>query len=88
MGIRTKRAPRQLDDEIVETVWPGDSAVDLEQSDLVAWCRGSGSAGLVMAGTEKPDLIKWRALSDQALSHVMRSIMAESPNAMDEAFRY
>lgn len=88
MGLQVKRAPVQLRPEIVETVWPGDSAVDLEQSDLVAWCRDGGKAGLTFKPNEKPDIIRWRPLDEFAFGRVAALMAEGSRNLPLAAFRH
>lgn len=76
----------QLATDIAEDVWPGDTAVDLERSDVLEWARLGGSAGLVIKPGEKPTVIRWRSLSEQGLRHVLRAL--GSPNMCDEAARW
>ncbi len=71
MGLKIKPAPRQLEPaDLLETVWPGDSSVDLERSDLVAWCIDGGKTGLAFKD-EGYQVWKLRPLKGRALSHVM-----------------
>ena len=86
MIIAPKKDLLVLEPDIVEDIWPGDTAVDLEQSDLLEWARKGGSAGLVMKKGEKPTPIRWRALSEQGLRHVL--VALGSPNMCDEAARW
>lgn len=84
--IPEKKDLPQLEPEIVEDVWPGDTAVDLDASDLLEWALKGGSAGLVMKPGEKPTPIRWRALSEQGTRHVL--VALGSPNMCDEAARW
>lgn len=91
MGLPIKPSPKQLDPDVIEVVWPGDSAVDLDQSDLLEWCiglaNGAGKAGLVF-GDEEPQVIKIKALGTRALSRVMQLASQNDPCSDDEAFRF
>ena len=86
MIISPKKDLPQLEPDVIEDIWPGDTAVDLEQSDVEEWARTGGSAGLVLRDEEKPTVIRWRALSEQGLRHVLRAM--GSPNMCDEAARW
>ena len=88
MAIKSRPLPRALGDQRLDAVWPGDSAVDIDQSDVHQWARHGGTAGLVLIPGEEPDLIVYRPLSDQGLSHVVTAMLAGSPNSYDEACRY
>jgi len=88
MGLRIKRAARQLDPDEGETIWPGDSAVDLEASDLVTWCREGGKAGLVLKSDEAPDIIRWRPLDEFAFGRVSELLGKGSRNLPLVAFRH
>jgi len=84
--ITPKRELAQLATDIAEDAWPGDTAVDLERSDLTEWANRGGSAGLVVKEGEKATVIRWRSLSEQGLRHVLRAL--GSPNVCDEATRW
>lgn len=83
-----KPPPRQLEPEVVESVWPGDDAVDLSASDLVTWCREGGSAGLVMKPGKTPTVIRYRPLSVQALNRVMSVWVGKEIGYLYTAFRH
>lgn len=61
MATKIKSAPSF--GGITETYWPGDEEVDLEASDLEAWCREGGRTGLVIGDEEKCAVIRWRPLT-------------------------
>jgi len=91
VGLPKKPAPQQLDPSTIDVVWPGDSAVDLEKSDLFAWCvglaKGSGKCGLDL-GDEEPDVIELKKLGPRAMSRIMALAARDDPCTDDEAFRY
>ena len=88
MGLNIKRAPQQLRGDIVESIWPGDDAVDLERSDLVKWCRNGGKDGLALRDGQKPDVIRWRQLDEFAFGRVSELLAEGSPNLPLVAFRH
>ena len=88
MALKIKKPPRQLDPELVEVVWPGDPAVDAEQSDLITWCRDGGNSGLVYRDGEPPTKIFIRPISVRAQYNVDMIGAVGSLNFLDEAFRY
>lgn len=88
MALATKEEIRQLKAEPIDTVWPGDSAVDLEASDLMAWCKAGGMEGLVIKPGEEPTVFKLRALSDRAYRHVATMLGTAPELVADEAFRF
>ena len=89
MALKIKKPPRQLDPELIEEVWPGDPAVDAEQSDLAVWCRDGGNAGLVYKSDEgEPTKIYIRPISVRARYNVDMIGASGSLNFLDEAFRY
>ena len=85
---KIKQAPGQLNGKPHEAVWPQDEAVDLEQSDLDVWCRKCGDEGLGIRDGEKPSIIKWRELPDDAFTRVMDLWQKGAPTAMSTAFRH
>ena len=87
MGLPIKEIPRQLEAEVDEWIWPGDDAVDLEQSDLVQWAKHGGDAGLVVTG-KNPTRIRLGPLSDRAFRKVYSHMMREGSTYLDEAFRF
>jgi len=70
MALNLRETPRCLQSDPVGEVWPGDPAVDLAASDLVAWCAEGGQAGLVLRTDETPTVIRWTPLTPQAYSAV------------------
>jgi hypothetical protein len=84
MGLKIKRAPRQLEPaDMIAEVWPGDPSVDLERSDLVTWCIDGGVAGLQFKD-EDYQVWKLRPLRGRALAHVQS---VQGPASDVEAFR-
>lgn len=71
MPLRVKKATTALEVTRHEVVWPGDSAVDLEASDLEQWAKSLGESGLVIKPGESPDKIIVRPLSTRELNRVI-----------------
>jgi len=87
--LKLKKRIHHFDTEPVETIWPGDEAVDYKVSDLVTWCREGGRAGLVLREGKEPTIIKMRAaLGERALTPVFELMAQRTANAHDEAFRF
>jgi len=57
--------------------WPGDSAVDLEASDLTAWAKSLGQEGLVLKAGAKASAIRVRPLSIRELNRALKENDAE-----------
>ena len=70
MGLKRKGGQRQLEARLHRTIWPGDSAVDVEASGLVAWCQDGEEAGLELRPDVDPAHIVWRELDDLAMTRV------------------
>jgi len=84
MGWKIKTAPRQLEpNDLIDTVWPGDPSVDLERSDLLAWCIDGGTAGLAFRD-DGYQVWKLRPLRGRAYNHVQS---VSGPASDTEAFR-
>ena len=84
MGWKIKPSPRQLEPhDLVEAVWPGDPSVDVEHSDLLAWCIDGGSAGLAYKD-DGYQVWKLRPLRGRAYNHVQA---ISGPASDTEAFR-
>jgi hypothetical protein len=88
MALKIKSTPKQLRTDVLEFVWPGDDAVDLDASDLVEWARSGGASGIVHKPGQEPDVIKCRPLCEQGVNHYIASSFKGSPNATDVAFRF
>lgn len=88
MGLETKDAPRQLERTYLDCVWPGDSAVDVQKSDIEQWCRTCGQDGLQLIADEVPDVIRISALSDQAYGRVEDAMVKGFADGLYAAFRY
>ncbi|MCP3973187.1 MAG: hypothetical protein GY720_01700 [bacterium] len=78
MGLKIKDAPRALRAELIEVVWPGDTAVDQDQSDIPKWLKDGGKSGLVF-NDEAPCVIKMRKLSPDELQYVMGMYASPDP---------
>ncbi len=70
MGLKIKDAPRALRAELIEVVWPGDTAVDVDQSNLPKWLEEGGKAGLVF-NDEAPCVITMRKLAPDELQYIV-----------------
>jgi hypothetical protein len=91
VALKIKPQLRQLDSGIYETVWPGDSSVDLESSDLFVWMIEGEKKGLEFRSKSKkdqPDAIRMKPLGDRAISEIAPLIHAGSVNQFNEAFRF
>ena len=63
---RRQRRPGPRFLETYETHWLGDDSIDRDASDIRKWCEtADGDALVVRDGAERPDVIRWRALTDQ-----------------------
>lgn len=87
MSIRPKikGAPRALRTKPLEIVWPGDSAVIAEESDLLKWCWEGGKAGLNIRQGEVPDVIEAHILTTPELTEVSA---AKGANKLGLAARF
>lgn len=93
MALKIKRTPDHLEpDHRIETVWPGDEAVDAAGSDLVTWCRSGstdGRTGLSIRPGSSPSIITWRPLGPRELMLVSEASGSGSATAYPfEAARY
>lgn len=62
MGLKIEDAPRELQPGTWTEVWPGDSGVDQDASNISKWAEEGGEAGIVLNADEKPDKITCRRL--------------------------
>jgi hypothetical protein len=77
LGLKTKEPPPELESGPWEVIWPGDTAVDVDASNLSKWVKEGGKAGLVLNGDEKPDVIWVRRLSPSELQYVQARLAAD-----------
>lgn len=90
MALKLKKAPHQLTANVVEFVWPGDEAVDIDQSDLIAWCQYGGMTGLTMKEGMEATIIHMHPLGSLAMDEVQAAAVknASMQSYFTEGFRY
>lgn len=88
MSLKIKNIPRELGERSLTVVWPGDDAVDLEKSDLVAWCSSLGRDGLHIRENSSPDKIVLKKLNSKQLATVMSTMGSNPAIASQLAFQY
>ena len=69
MPLPIRPMPRALAPAPLELIWPADTAVDQDASDLLAWARAGGARdGLIMRPGAEPDVIRARAIRDYEMA--------------------
>ena len=74
MGLPIKPSTNLLHTGPMDVIWPTDTAVDFDASDLVSWSRGLGSGGLVIRPGGEPDVIRIRPLRELELEWLLRDV--------------
>jgi len=86
--LKKLAAPRALFAGVESMWWPGDPAIDLEMSDVAAWCNSGGKTGLVKRQGQEVSEIVWLPLDGPAYDVVVSITSKGIINACYEAFRY
>jgi len=86
--LKIKGVPTQLQTHEIDAVWPGDDAVNIEASDLLAWAVHGGRRGLQFHSGKDPAVIRVRPLVDRETARITAMFRRGDPNTAAEAFRY